>query len=453
MHGRNVDSTFAAAQSHWQFRCCCSERAAWGAALRWFTLLALLIASAGQVGAGDWPQILGPQRSGVAAADEKLLDSWPARGPQVVWERSVGSGYAGVAIAEGRGVLFHRVKNEEQVEAFDPATGTTIWKNSYPTTFYPQVGGENGPLCVPTISQGRVITFGAQGILSCFDLKSGQLLWRRQTHSEFGADEGYFGAGSSPLVISDRVIVNVGGKRNESGVVAFRLEDGEVSWKKTDEPGSYSAPVSSTLQGVPVVLMVTRYKCLLLDPEKGRILFQFPFGKRGTSVNAASPLVWADRLFVTASYGIGSVYAGFDQLGVHPIVRGDMTLSTQYCTPIYLDGHLYVIDGRDDVPPADLKCVALPERALEGAESPKLTLRWIEADFGYGTLLAADGKLVAVKTDGELVLLRPDPREPKVLSRARGFSQAVRALPALSDGRLYVRDADVLKCLHVGRGL
>ncbi|MFG0336133.1 MAG: PQQ-binding-like beta-propeller repeat protein, partial [Maioricimonas sp. JB049] len=183
-----------------------------------------LLAIATPAWAGDWPQILGPNRDGRAAADESVSTDWEDSGPPVVWEKQVGSGYAGVAVKHGRAILFHRVGDEEQVTAIDAGTGRTLWTDGHPSDFRPQVGGAGGPLCVPVMAGTRVVTFGAQGILSCHDLASGDLLWRRDTHEDFGAREGYFGAGSTPLVEEDRVIVNVGGFRSGAGVVAFDLE-------------------------------------------------------------------------------------------------------------------------------------------------------------------------------------------------------------------------------------
>jgi outer membrane protein assembly factor BamB len=392
------------------------------------------------VSGGEWPQILGPERNGIAAADERLAESWPAAGPREIWRRDVGAGYAGVAIAEGRGFLFHRVDDREVIEAFDPATGATLWKADHGTRFQPQVGGGDGPLCVPVVHESRVLTFGAQGVLTCLDAATGRRLWARETHREFGAQEGYFGAGSTPLVVGDHVIVNVGGAKRDAGVVAFAVASGETVWQNTIEPASYSAPVLTAIGGQPHVLIVTRYACLLMDPASGAVRWQFPFGQRGPTVNAATPIVpAAGRLFVTAAYGIGCVSADFDRDAARPRWQGEGPLATQYCTPIAAGGHLYGIDGRDDVPPADLVCIT-EETGKE---------LWREKNFGYGTLLMADGKLLAAKTDGELVLLRATPAGVAVLARARPLPGTVRALPALSAGRLYLRDDTTLTCLDL----
>ena len=403
--------------------------------------LALVIglAAAATAAAGDWPQILGPHRTGHAAADERLADRWPAAGPRERWRREVGPGYAGLAVAGDRAILFHRRGDREIVEAVDAATGRTLWTDAEPTGFRPQVGGGDGPLCVPLVHAGRVLAFGAQGTLTCLDLATGGRLWVRRTHREFAAPEGYFGAGSTPLVVGGAVIVNVGG-RDDAGVVAFDLATGKTLWQGTSEAASYSAPVAVDVGGAPHVLMVARLSCLLLDAASGAVRWRFPFGQRGPTVNAASPVViGGDRLLVTSAYGVGCVCAAFDRAEARPVWQGAGPLATQYCTPLLLGDHLYGIDGRDDVPPADLVCVA----AATGREA------WREPNFGYGTLLAADGKILAAKPDGELVLLRATPAGADRLARCRPLPGTLRALPALAGGRLYLRDDTTLVCLDV----
>jgi outer membrane protein assembly factor BamB len=397
--------------------------------------------------AGDWPQILGPARNGIAAADERLADRWPEGGPRQVWKRDVGAGVAGVAVAGDRVFLFHRVGDRELLEALDVATGETVWSDGHATSFVPQVGGSDGPLCTPVVHDGRVVVFGAQGMLACVEAASGRRVWQRATHRELDANEGYFGAGATPLVVAGRVIVNVGGRKGDAGIAAFDLATGDTLWTATREGASYSAAVAVTIGGAEHVVMVTRLSCLLLDPATGDVRWSFPFGQRGPTVNAASPVLPGDgRLLVTAAYGIGSVCGSFDATAFTPAWQGTESLASQYATPVLVGGMLYAIDGRDDVPPADLVC-------LDPATG---RVAWRERGFGYGTLLAADGKLVVAKTDGELVLVRPDAARLEVLARARPFADgprggSLRALPALARGRLYLRNDRTLVALDVSR--
>jgi outer membrane protein assembly factor BamB len=395
----------------------------------WLPLL--LVAAVCPARAGDWPQLLGPARDGRAAADERFPDTLAAAGPRRVWQRKAGPGYGGVVVAGGRAFLFHRVASAERLEALDAATGALLWSLDHPTTFAPQVGGNTGPLCTPVVAGDRVVTFGAQGVLTCADAVSGKRLWEVDTQRTFSAQEGYFGAGSTPLVIGDRVVVNVGGTRREAGIVAFALADGAVAWSKTAEPASYAAPVAATVAEKPHVVIVTRYKCLLLDPVDGAIRWEFPFGQRGPTVNAAVPVILpGNLLLVTASYGIGSVGARFDGDGLARVWDGIDGLASQYCTPVAVGDHVYAFDGREDGPPGALVCLdpATGQRA------------WSVPDVGYGHVIAAGDKVLAVTNGGELILVAADPRGPRVLGRSPALGAAVRAAPALAGGRLYLRN-------------
>ncbi len=389
--------------------------------------------------AGDWPQILGPNRTGIAV-DESLALSWPETGPRLVWSRPVGHSNAGVAVMGDRGVLFHRLGDSEVVEAFDVATGEAVWKESIPTSFVPQVGSEDGPLCVPTIDGEQVVTFGAQGMLTCFQLKTGQRLWQRDTHREFEALPGYFGAGSSPLVLDDRVIVNVGGHKSNAGIVAFDRTTGNTLWQVTDERASYAAPILAKVAAEPTIICVARTRCLGLNPANGDIRFDLPFGRSGPTVNAALPVLLDDRLFLTASYAIGALSARLTAEGAEELWRRGDSLASQYTTPIAHDGVLYAIDGRQDGPPADLVCL-----------DPRTGNRiWAERGFGYATLIGAGDRLIIAKTDGELVLMHANVQTFDPVSRHQVTRKEMRALPALANGRLYVRDANTLFSLEVG---
>src|SRR3989442_11743298 len=130
-------------------------------------LLACVTAFARVVAVGggaalDWPQILGPQRNGVYRGPP-LANAWRAAGPRKIWEKAVGQGFAGPVVAGGRVILFHRVANEEIVEALDQRTGATRWRYAYATAYRDDFGFDEGPRAVPVVANGRVYTFGAEG--------------------------------------------------------------------------------------------------------------------------------------------------------------------------------------------------------------------------------------------------------------------------------------------------
>lgn len=400
---------------------------------------ACVLLSAISAHAGDWPQILGPNRNGIGMK-EKIVDAFPAKGPKVVWQRKVGDGFSGIAVKDGIAVLFHRVGDEEVVEGLNAKTGKELWTAKHGTTYSTGFSSDQGPRCTPVIHKGNVYVYGAQGVLRCIDLKTGKVAWTRQTHKEFRALEGYFGAGSTPIVEGPNLLVNVGSRRGAS-IVAFDLKTGKTAWKTFSDNASYSSPVAATIDGVRHVFFITRLNLVSLDPKTGNVRFSFPFGARGPTVNGASPIVMNGHLIATAHYGVGAVYAKIGKSKADVKWKSDALLSSHYMTPVAHDGCVIGIHGQERVNESDLRCI----------DPKSKKINWSKPGFGYGAIIKADGKLIAVTTSGELILLKADTKKYNELARATIFRNTTRALPALADGLLYVRDAGTLKCLDLRR--
>ena len=389
--------------------------------------------------AGDWPQILGPTRNGQAQG-EQLLAKWPAAGPQVVWQKDVGRGFAGVAVSQGRAVIFHRIETELVAEALTASSGKPLWKVTFPTRYTSTISSDDGPRCVPVIHKGLVYLLGPGGELHCVSLDSGKTVWSRNILKDFKASDGYFGCGSSPLIEDDKLLLNVGGPGG-AGIVALALADGKTLWQATDEAASYSSPVAATVDGVRHVVFVARLNVVSVDPQTGTVRFRFPFGARGPTVNAANPLVIGDHVFASASYGVGAQWAKIGKEQATKVWESDDVMSSQYSTCVEKGGYLYGIDGRQDLGGARLRCF-----------DPRTgKVQWTEEDFGTGGLILADGKLLIMKTEGNLVLADPSPKAYRPLTTAKLFETTAQALPALSNGLLFVRDTKTLKCLAVGQ--
>ena len=162
--------------------------------------------------AQDWPQFLGPTRNGKYAGTD-LTTVFPKAGPPVVWKKTIGQGFSGPVVADGKLILFHRMGDKEIVECLDSATGKEIWRFDYPTHYRDDFGFDEGPRSTPSIASGRVYTFGAEGMLHCLDFATGKKLWAVDTHQQFDVRKGFFGAACSPLVEGRAVLLNIGGAK------------------------------------------------------------------------------------------------------------------------------------------------------------------------------------------------------------------------------------------------
>ncbi len=392
-----------------------------------FVAIASLLAAA----ASDWPQFLGPERNGIYAGPPIGI-SWPDGGPKKLWERKVGEGFAGPAVSGNRLILFHRVSDREIVEALEVSRGESLWKYEYRTAYRDDFGFDEGPRSVPVVAEGMVYTFGAEGVLSAVALETGKLLWSVATAERFKVEKNFFGAAGSPLVMDGRVVVNVGGA--EAGLAAFDAKSGDVLWTSPKDEASYSSPTTGIFGGQRFALFYTRGRLSIVDPARGMVKRQFPWRSRSrASVNAATPLVVGDVIFLSASYGTGAAALRFGSAGLTKIWTSDEALSSHYATPVHRDQVLYGFHGRQEY--------GQSFRAVELLTGKVL---WSEEGFGAGTVTLASDKLVIVRESGELVVAEASPRGFRVLARAPLLKGTVRAYPALANGVLYLRNETTL---------
>jgi len=396
-----------------------------------------------QVQAGDWPQFLGPTRDGVYAGSD-LAAVWPKEGPPVVWRKNIGQGFSGPAVADGKLILFHRLEDKEVVACLDARTGEPKWTKDYPTAYQDDFGFDEGPRATPCVAEGRVFTFGAEGMLSCLNLADGNMLWQVNTKNEFHTRKGFFGAACSPLVEGNAVLLNVGGAGG-AGLVAFDKATGRVLWKCSDDEASYSSPAAATIHERRYAFFFTRAGLVAVNPADGTVQFHYPWrSTMNASVNAATPLIVDDSIFLSACYGTGAILLRVADNAVEKVWSGDDILSNHYATSVYRDGFLYGINGRADPgfsPAPSLRCVELKTGKI----------RWQDDSVGASTVLLAGDQLLILTEGGELIRAPATPAAFKPGDRVQIMPTAVRAYPALAGGFLYARSKDKLFCVNLGR--
>ena len=382
------------------------------------------------VSAHDWPQFLGPQRNGVYGGPP-LQTKWPAGGPTKLWQKAIGTGFAGPAVAGDRLILFHRLNDEEVVDALDAKSGAPRWHYAYKTTYRDDFGFDEGPRAVPVVAQNRVYTFGAEGQLRAIDLETGKEAWAVDTMRRFHVRKGFFGAAGSPLVEDGRVIANVGGDNN-SGIVAFNAQTGAVLWTATSHEASYSSPIGATFGGRKAAVFFTRQGLVALDPATGAVRFQKSWRSRSqASVNAASPIVSGDLIFLSATYETGAALVRVKDDALSEVWSSDESMSNHYATSVVRDGVLYGFHGRQEFNPS-----------FRAVDLNTGKVRWSEDRFRAGTVTLAGDTLVILREPGELVLAQASPQAFRPIARAQILPPTLRAYPAIADGILYVRNSD-----------
>ena len=389
---------------------------------------------------GEWPQFLGPQRNGLSS-ETGLLDRWPADGPKEIWRVPGGVGMSGLAISRGRVLTLVQREGKQWLISLDAKTGESVWQTPLAPEYRNPMG--NGPRGTPAIAGDQVFVFTGEGILSAHDFRDGKQLWSHHVVKELSGKEAEYGMACSPLVVGEQVIVTAGSPKGT--LVAFDAKSGKQLWTAGSDPAGYSSPALLNVGGRSQIVAFTGSSALGVDPAKGTVLWRYPF-KTNYDCNIATPLEIKGQVFLSSGENHGSVLLAlkpqadkfalsevWDSFGPKSVLRNE------WQTSMLLDGHLYGMDNVGGAGPiTHLTCIdaATGER------------KWQEARFGKGNLIAADGKLFITTMKGEIVLVRATPDRYDELGRATVL-ESTRQAPALSNGRLFLRDDKEIVCLDV----
>jgi outer membrane protein assembly factor BamB len=388
--------------------------------------------------AADWPQWLGPNRDGSTV--EKVA-AWKGD-LKTAWRQPASEGHSSPVVADGR-VYLHSCENGKEIEivqCYEAGTGKLIWYQDYPRGPFKGLFG-NGPRATPAMADGKLFTFGATGILSCLDAKSGDKIWQLNTTKEFSPPPLKFGASSSPLVVGNKVLVAVGAKG--ASVVAVDKNDGKVLWKSLDDRASYSSPILIGSEKDPMAVFLTQKGLVGLRVEDGSPLWNFPFQDQ-LAESSTTPVRVGDKLLIS-SITLGTAMLSVDSKDGKTTPKQDwMTkdLTCYFSTPVAVGpDHVYLVTGSLLGGQSTLHCL----------DAKKGTVLWKKESVGkyHASLLrTGDNKLLMVEEAGNLVMIDPDPKMYRELARTK-ICGKTWAHPAVADGRLFIRDDKQLVCVDL----
>lgn len=247
---------------------------------------ALAVAACGwPLAAADWPQLWGPNGSGVAVG-ARLPDAFKLR---ELWRRPLGSGYSGISVLGARGFTAFSDGGDDHAIAFDLDSGRELWRARLGPTHRGHDGSRDGPISTPTLDGGRVFLVSAHGLLLALDAGSGRVLWRHDLKAEYGSPGPFHGFATSPLVAGPLLIVQVGGQTHN--LAAFDKLDGTLRWSRTHSTtASYSSPIHATLLGVPQVVVLANDKVYGVRPADGGLVWSHATGWSEEAARAPLPL-------------------------------------------------------------------------------------------------------------------------------------------------------------------
>jgi outer membrane protein assembly factor BamB len=426
--------------------------------------------------AQDWPQFLGPDRNSTSP-QKNLLRSWPETGPEILWSVPVGIGYGGPVVKNGKVYLADRDdKTGDNLRCFDLSTGKELWNYAYGipgSVMFP------GSRSVPAVDGNYVYSCGQYGDLCCIDINTHQPAWKVNIWTDFGGQlpegetPGYGGPfptwaiSQCPLVYGDLLIV--ASQAPQAGVVAFNKNTGAVKWK-TPSLGNtgYVSPTIVKIDGNDHLVMITASSggrggqelvpgnVVGIDPLHGEILWKFTEWQCGIPVPGALD-AGNNQLLLTGGYELGALMIKVDKkadgsYGTTELFR-TVEFGDQTKTPLFYNGHFYAEYGTNNRRDG-MVCMNLKGEIMWKTKR--------DPDFNKGSIILADGLILATDGAKMLYLIEPDPTAFKLISKAELLAEQKFAdersarhgtqnwAPiALADGKLLIRDQSRMLCLKV----
>lgn len=413
-----------------------------------------------------WPAWRGAGGDGIARGC-KLPQSWPTAPLPVGWEAPLKSGWSSPVVADGRVFITDRDGDVERLLAFDARTGRQLWARTHPVDFDPHVVGRrhgNGPKSTPVVAAGRVYSLGIAGWLECCDERDGTSQWHLNLPAEFGKPQRMtsnramvngednvlvpvgdhlgaavplFGYTGSPRVESGRLICPIG-QPKAGTLAALDAATGRIIWHALEENVSYSSPIITELAGVRQIVAMTGPRVVGLAWDDGRLLWSHPFQVQYDE-SISTPVVSGNMVIVTAeghpltALEIQSKGSGQSA----KLAWENFDLTSYLSSMLAYEGHIY---GMNDG--GEFCCI----RVEDGRT------RWAGGKHGfYCTPLLADGRLLCLNERGSLLVISADPKEYRALGESQLTSATTWTTPALVGENLYIRSADGLRCLSLGR--
>ena len=405
---------------------------------RLFIVLAgfLALAMNTTVFAQDWPQWRGANRDGKASGFD-VPKTWPAE-LTAQWKVAVGLGDASPVLAGGKLYAFTRQATDEVITCLDVTTGKELWQYKYPALAItgPASSQHPGPRSTPAVGEGKLVTLGVGGVLTCLNVATGKLLWR---NDEFTTDLPAFFPALSPLITKGVCLVHLGGKE-KGEIIAFDLKTGKIKWQSVSDAPSYASLALMTIGGRKQIVDLTAKNLVGIDPVDGKLLWQYPVPVENRFYNSASPVIDGQTVIITGQ-GQGTKAIRIQKQGDEFVAQEQWKneqLGTKWNTPVLKNGFLYGIsDGRK------LFCM--------NASTGETT--WIDTKLhnDFGTIVDAGSVIIALPQTSNLVVFKPDEKGYTEVAMIKVADSPTYSYPVLAGNKLFIKDKESLAMMTVGK--
>lgn len=388
----------------------------------------------------DWPQWRGPDRTDVSK-ETGLLKKWPADGPQRIWLfENAGSGYSGPAIVQGRLYTLGTRDDNEIILALDANTGKELWVSKIGGVL--RNGYGNGPRGTPTVDGDRIYAMSGKGDLVCASLADGKVLWQASMlDSDLGGKRPGWGYTESVLVEGGRVFCTPGGTKG--ALAAFDKVTGKKAWQSSEflDPAHYSSIIPADLNGARQLIQRTEKSIAGINASDGKLLWKTEFPGRVAVI--PTPIYREGNVYVTAGYGAGCKMVKVEAGNQVKVVYENRVMVNHHGGVVLVGDYLY---GHSDS--GGWVC----QNFKTGAQV------WAAKKLGKGAVSCADGMLYCLEEgSGTVALVEASPAEWKEHGRLKLSPQtkirsdqgAIWTHPVISNGKLYLRDQDLIYCYKI----
>jgi outer membrane protein assembly factor BamB len=392
-------------------------------------LVALFVLSSSVTLGQDWPQWRGTDRDGKVTGF-KAPAAWPSDLKQA-WKVTVGSGDATPVLEGNKIYLNTRQGDQEEILCLDATTGKELWKTTYPSIAVtgPSASQHPGPRATPAISDGKIVTFGASGILSCLDAASGKLIWRKDNPTN--AYPAFF-TGTSPLIADGLCIMHLG-KKDDGQVIAFDLKSGSEKWKWSGEGPSYSSPSLMTIDGKKLVIVITEKNIMALSFTDGKQLWQIATPVQQRFYNCVSPYIDRQTIYLTGQ-GTGMKAIKVEKSGNDYTAKelwSNTEVGARWNTPVLKDGYLYGFTDQKRI-----YCL----NAATGQTA------WIDnaVNSDFSTILDCGSVIIGLTSTDNLIVMKPDSKAYSEIVKYKVSDTPIYGYPVISGNSIYIKDAETL---------
>jgi len=385
----------------------------------------ILIGASGAF-AQDWPQWRGVNRDGKVTGFT-APQTWPKALTQK-WKVTVGTGDATPALVDDRLYVFARQGDDEVTLCLNAADNKELWRNKYAAQAVTGAAGRHpGPRSSPTVAEGKVVTLGVGGVLSCLNAATGKELWRKD---EFPKVVPQFFTAMSPIVADGMCIAHLGGKE-KAAVIAFDLATGSPKWKWAGDGPAYGSPVLMTVEGTKQIVLQAEKSIVSLALADGKLLWQVPTEHQPRVWNAATPIV-DGQIVIYTGQGRGTRAVKIEKQGDGFAAKEVWTnekLGSGYNTPVFKDGLLFGLSNQ-----GNFYCINAKTGETAWTDPTKRE--------NFGGIVDAGRVLLALPSSSELIVFTPDDKKYAEIAKYKVADKQVYAHPIVSGKRVFVRDQD-----------